>query len=182
MASWFIARHVLYMMTCWSIYTDLPVHTPSACYRGSAQNLSGPFPVPEGWGYLLEPFRDPVGTVCWNRKIWWGFLSCLLFLQVILIIWFGMVLRVAVRVLSGGSADDVRSDDEGGEEEEDEEEFEYEEAQVLEEEVGVEAIDLKGWERRTGVKRPASSSAVSLPGHSDRKELLNRIGCEKQIE
>ena len=58
----------------------------------------------------------------------------------------------------------------------------YEEARPLEEEVGVEALDLKGWERRAGVRRPASASGVSLPGHSDRKELLGRIGCEKQVD
>ena len=75
----------------------------------------------------------------------------------------------------------TRSDDEGAEEEEeeDEDEFIYEEAQPLEQEVGVEELNLKNWERRTGMKRPASSSGVSLPGHSDRKELLGRIGCDK---
>ena len=51
-----------------------------------------------------------------------------------------------------------------------------------EEEVGAESLDLKNWERRTGIKRQASSSGVRLPGHSDRKELLGRIGCEKQVE
>lgn len=94
-----------------------------------------------------------------------------------MIMWFVVIIRIAMRVLKGNSAEDLRSDEEG-----EEEEFEYEEAQPLEEEVGVEAIDLKGWERRTGVKRAANSSSVSLPGHSDRKELLNRIGCEKQID
>lgn len=88
-------------------------------------------------------------------------------------------MKLVIRVLRGGNADDPRSDDEAGEEEE---EYEYEEAQALEEEVGVEAIDLKNWERRTGVKRPAATSGVSLPGHSDRKELLGRIGCEKQVD
>jgi acyl-CoA-dependent ceramide synthase len=105
-------------------------------------------------------------------------------LQAICIFWFAMIINVAVRVLRGAGADDVRSDDEGDEEEEEDEmEFVYEEAQAFEEEVGVEEIDLKSWERRSGVKRTTtSSSGVSLPGHSDRKELLNRIGCEKQID
>ncbi|KAI0120661.1 TLC domain-containing protein [Xylariales sp. AK1849] len=180
MASWFMARHVFYLMTCWSIYADIPKHIPDACYRGSAQDLTGPFPVPDkGWAHLFEPFQDPTGTVCWDYQIRWGFLSSLLFLQVITIMWFVLIIRIAIRVLQGGSADDVRSDDEAGEE--DETEFEYEEAEPLEEEVGVEALDLKSWERRAGVKRAASSSGVSLPGHSDRKELLNRIGCEKQV-
>ncbi len=96
-----------------------------------------------------------------------------------MLVWGFMIVRVAMRVLSGNGADDSRSDDEADEEDE----FVYEEAQPLEEEVGVEDIDLKNWERRSGVKRQASSSTgVSLPGHSDRKELLGRIGCEKQVD
>jgi len=110
-----------------------------------------------------------------------GFLSYLLILQVMMFMWSVFIIRVAVRVLKGNSAEDIRSDEEE-EEDEEQEEFEYEEAQPIEEEVGVEAIDLKGWKRRTGVKRAASSSGISLSGHSDRKELLNRIGCEKQID
>lgn len=169
-------------MTCWSVYSDLPRLVTPACYKGSADNLQGPLPVPSDWSHLLEPFRDPAGTVCWNDNIMFGFLSYLLILQVMMVIWSTFIVQVAVRVLQGNSAEDIRSDDEGGEGEE-EEESEYEEVQPLEKEVGVEAIDLKGWERRHAVKRAASSSGVSLPGPSDRrKELLNRIGCEKQID
>ncbi|RYO97942.1 hypothetical protein DL765_010987 [Monosporascus sp. GIB2] len=54
--------------------------------------------------------------------------------------------------------------------------------QPIEEEVGVEGIDLKQWERRSGVKGATSSTAISFSRHGDRKELLNRIGCEKQID
>ncbi|KAK7915305.1 hypothetical protein PG985_013008 [Apiospora marii] len=180
MVAWFMSRHVFYGMACWSVYTDIPKQIPIPCFKGTDDNLIGPFEAPEGWSHLLEPFRDPSGTVCFTNNIRWGFLGCLLFLQVITIAWFITIIQVAIRVLKGGAADDVRSDGEG--EEEEEEEYEYEEAQPFEEEVGVEAIDLKNWERRTGVKRASSSSGVSLPGHSDRKELLGRIGCEKQVE
>lgn len=128
---------------------------------------------------MLEPVREPAtGTVCYNDVVRWGFLGCLLFLQAITIFWFFMIIQVAIRVLKGAGAEDIRSDDE----DEEEEDYEYEEAQPFEEEVGVEALDLKNWERRTGVKRTATSSGVSLPGHSDRKELLGRIGCEKQVD
>ncbi|KAK8062043.1 sphingosine n-acyltransferase lac1 [Apiospora phragmitis] len=178
MVTWFFTRHVFYGMACWSVYSDIPKQIPIPCFKGTDDNLIGPFQAPEGWSHLLEPFRNPSGTVCFTDNIRWGFLGCLLFLQVITIAWFITIIQVAIRVLKGGAADDVRSDDEA----EEEEEYEYEEAQPLEEEVGVEAIDLKNWERRTGVKRASSSSGVSLPGHSDRKELLGRIGCEKQVE
>lgn len=176
--SWFLARHVFYLMILWSIKFDVRQSIPVACYSGVGEDLKGPLPVPDGWGALLEPFYNPRGTVCLTENIRWGFFSCLLALQVITLAWFCLILKLVVKVLRGGNADDPRSDDEA----EEEEEFEYEEAQPLEEEVGVEALDLKNWERRTGVKRSAATSGVSLPGHSDRKELLGRIGCEKQVD
>ncbi|CAJ2504115.1 Uu.00g115090.m01.CDS01 [Anthostomella pinea] len=179
--SWFFARHLFYGMACWSIYTDAPAIMPMGCFHGSHANFTGPTPLPEGWSHYLEPFKDQQGALCFSESVVWAFLYPLLALQAITIFWFFMIVRVVIRVLKGGVADDPRSDDEA-EEDEFEEEFEVEEAQPVEEEVGVDAIDLKCWERRTGVKRSASSSAVSLPGHSDRKELLGRIGCEKQVE
>ncbi|KJZ75217.1 hypothetical protein HIM_05411 [Hirsutella minnesotensis 3608] len=185
MLSWFVARHVFYVITCWSIYAHTPDIMPSGCFRGPASNLVGPEPTPKGYSYLIEPFLNPNGRVCYNNTVKWAFLAPLLLLQVITIIWFTMIVRVAIKVLRGDGAEDTRSDDEGAEEDDEDEvddEFIYEEAQPLEEEVGVEALNLKGWERRTGIKRQASSSGVSLAGHSDRKELLGRIGCEKQVE
>ncbi|KAM0562716.1 hypothetical protein ACHAPJ_001553 [Fusarium lateritium] len=179
--SWFVARHVLYIAVCWSIYADTPRIMPTGCFKGTNENMIGPINPPAGWGYLVDPFINPEGLVCYNETIKWSFLAPLLFLQLITIGWFTMIVRVIIKVLNGGDAEDVRSDDEGGDEEE-EEEFVYEEAQPLEEEVGVEDLDLRNWERRSGVKKQASSSGVSLPGHSDRKELLGRIGCEKQVD
>ncbi|KAI1323600.1 TLC domain-containing protein [Xylariaceae sp. FL0255] len=179
MISWFVARHVLYNVVCWSIYRDAIQVMPVGCFYGNNNNLTGPFPIPDGWRHWVEPLRNPEGALCFSQTTVNGFLTTLLSLQVITIAWFFLIVRVAIRVLGGDSADDPRSDDEAGS---DEEEFEYEEAQPLEEEVGVESLDLKGWERRAGVKRVASASGVSLPGHSDRKELLGRIGCEKQVD
>lgn len=181
MVSWVLARHVLYLIVCHSIWKDIPRIIGSVCWHGPDSNKTGPFPPPDNWGHLLEPLREPgTGTVCFTDTITKAFLICLMFLQAITIFWFFMIVQVAIRVIKGAGAEDIRSDDEEGEEEE--EDFEYEEAQPFEEEVGVESIDLKNWERRTGVKRSANSSGVSLPGHSDRKELLGRIGCEKQVE
>jgi acyl-CoA-dependent ceramide synthase len=107
-----------------------------------------------------------------------AFLGTLLVLQVITAIWFVAIVRVAVKVCRGGSAEDIRSDDEG--EEEEEAEIEYEELPPLEEEVGVEDINLVGWERRSATKRGAHASGVTIS--STRKELLNRVGCKDQIE
>lgn len=178
--SWFITRHVFYPIVCYSVWKHTPVAIPSGCYHGSQDNLTGPTPIPDTWGHLLEPYINPGGTVCFGDGVRWAFLSALLFLLGLTLVWFTMIIKVVTKVLRGASADDIRSD--GEEDEAESLEYEYEEVQPLEEEVGVEDIDLKGWERRSGVKRAATTSSVSLPGHSDRKELLGRIGCEKQVE
>jgi very-long-chain ceramide synthase len=158
----------------------------TGCFRGTGNTISGPFPIPEkGIGYLLEPLFDSQGLVCYDSRVKWSFLTALLSLQAIMIVWFFMIIRVAIRVIRGEGADDGRSDeeDDGLDEDEDDEEFVYEEATPLEEEVGVGEIDLKAWERRAGNKRQTTTaSGVSLAGHSDRKELLGRIGCEKQVD
>jgi very-long-chain ceramide synthase len=172
-------------MVCWSIFAQTPHLLTTGCFRGDNENLTGPHDPPPGWGYLLEPFLDFKGHVCYDWTVKWAFLAPLLMLQVIMVLWFLMIVRVAVKVIRGDGADDVRSDGEEEEEEEGldgEEEEEEEVAEPLEEEVGVEELDLKNWERRTGVKRQAGSTGVNIPGHSDRKELLGRIGCEKQVE
>lgn len=185
MLTWFVARHVIYLMVCWSIYADTPRIIGDACYRGGMNDLQGPLPIPkEGWSHVFEQFYDPQGYVCFGRNARNTFLATLLFLQLITIVWFSMIVRVAIKILNGGAAEDTRSDDEGGEEEEEEEDVDVD-GQPLEVEAGVEDIDLKAWERRTGVnktKRTGASTGISLPGHSDRKEFLNRIGCENKID
>ena len=107
----------------------------------------------------------------------------LLSLQVILLVWFGMIMRVAWKVIQGGEGEDPRSDDEGEEEEDDEPARTKEpfiEVPPLEEEVGVESINLnnrKASPARRFRKGAGTASGVTL--HSDRKELLGRIGCDK---
>ncbi|KAH8886467.1 longevity assurance proteins LAG1/LAC1 [Thozetella sp. PMI_491] len=182
MLSWVVARHIFYMMVWYSAWAHTPRVIGNSCYKGPSTNLTGPFFPPEyknGGLYLLEPLWSSESQICFDQNLQWSFLTTLLFLQAIMLVWFRAIVRVAIRVIRGDGADDVRSDDEG---EEEEDEIEYEEAQLLEEEVGVDEIDLKNWERRTGIKRQSSTSGVSLPGHSDRKELLGRIGCEKQVD
>lgn len=186
MVSWFIARHVLYLTVCYSVYAHSHPIIPDGCFKGPNANLTGPFDAPVNRGpiYMLEPLWETDGVVCYDKPVKWWFLSMLLFLQVVTLVWFTMIVRVAINVLKGSGADDSRSDDEGdGLEDDEEDEFVYEEAQPLEEEVGADELDLASWERRTGAKRQASAATgVSLPSHSDRKELLGRIGCEKQVD
>lgn len=180
--SWIIARHVLYSFTCWSVYTDLPRIQKEVCYHGSADDLQGPFTVPtSGWSHLLEPFHDPKGTVCFNNNITYAFLSFLLFLQVMMIMWFVFIVKIVIRMFQGKPAEDVRSNSEAedsGEEIEDEEDMQR--PQYLEREVDAEDIN---WAARTSAAKVSNSGgSIQFRGHSDRKELLNRIGCEKQID
>lgn len=170
---WMLSRHVFYLMICWSIYFDFPRLAPFACYRGTADHLKGPLPVSPAWSDLLEPFRDPGGIVCLNNVTLYGFLFYLLTLQVMMALWSVSIIRVAFRVLNGKRAEDIRSDaeDEGVMDEDDGEED-------IEQEVGVEAVQLKRRECHASMRIVSGSSGVSL---TDRKELLNRIGCEKRI-
>ncbi|KAL7920176.1 TLC domain-containing protein [Trichoderma austrokoningii] len=178
---WLATRHVFFLMVIYSVYFDAPAILPQACFRGGMNDLQGPLPQPSGWSWLLEPFVQPEGLVCFNQSILSGFFIYLVALQGIMAMWSYAILKVVVKVLSGHNAEDIRSDDE----EEDEEVDSLEEENgLLEEEAEVDDGIVKAWERRNRVvpKRGASSSSLHLPGHSDRKEFLNRIGCEKQID
>ena len=186
MVVWFVSRHVLYMRVCYSIWVDIPKEIKYGCYWGSNQDLHGPIDTPNDFNHLTQPFKDPEGLVCWNNGIKWTFLGMLLSLQVILLIWFGMIMRVAWKVIKGGEAEDSRSDDE----DEDEEDIQpqhkpyqnspYIESPPLEEEVGVEAINLNSRKSSPGRRyRKGGGTASGVTLHSDRKELLGRIGCDK---
>jgi acyl-CoA-dependent ceramide synthase len=189
MITWFLSRHIFYLTVVYSIYHDLPETIKYGCYQGSNANLQGPFEPPNDFSHLTMPFRDPEGLVCYYNVTNGMFLTLLLSLQVILLIWFGMILRVAWKILQGGGAEDSRSDDDGEEEEDEEEVLTlaiktqndlYTEALPLEEEVGVEGINfssLKPISARRYKRGTGGSSGVSLG--SDRKELLGRIGCER---
>lgn len=200
MITWFVARHVLYLMVFYSAYEDTKERMPYACFGKKGEIVEAPS-TSDSFVQLIQPFRDPEGIICFNPKVKWTFLGMLLALQAITLIWFGMILKVAWRILKGGIAEDSRSEDEQEEEEEVEVQAKEESrngfieiSSYVEEEVGVEAINFKG--RRTigpsaikTTKRKyrkstgsATAGMITLAGHSsDRKELLGRIGCEKTI-
>lgn len=189
--SWFIARHIFYLAVCWSIYDHVPVEMPYGCYNavtGAKTSNDGGNVVLSN---VLHAYTGSGADVCFNQKIHYGFLGLLLALQVITIIWFGMICRVAYGVIMGKPADDTRSDDEGEDEEEEEVDtldtvrnFATKEPELQlapqEEEVGVESLRFNKRRPSPAAKRTSTksrASGISIPG--DHKELLGRIGCDK---
>ncbi|KAK8234392.1 TLC domain-containing protein [Phyllosticta capitalensis] len=211
--SWTVARHVLYLMVMHSIWSIVPVVMPYGCYDSVSGSMLPDSPTTPANGgseiakEILQPFRDPGGVVCFNDRIRMSFLGLLGGLQVITVLWFYMIIKVAYRVLAGQGADDTRSDDEGEDEEEEshrpngadpEDSLRRHEKpgtealkiatldqKPLEQEVGVEGLAFNTPTRRRSerlYKRTAPrTSGISIPGHSDRKELLGRIGCDKPV-
>ncbi|KAK7403380.1 Sphingosine N-acyltransferase lag1 [Neonectria punicea] len=113
LVSWVFTRHIVYCIVCWSIYADIPGIIGETCFRGPADDLQGPLPIPEGYRYMLEPFWNPQGLVCFGRTVTWSFLAPLLLLQGMNMVWFAMIVRVALKVIRREGAEDNRSDDEG---------------------------------------------------------------------
>ena len=191
-------------MICWSIYADVPTAMFYGCYNSASGDRISEDGGSQVLKHVLQSFRDPGGEVCFNESIRLSFLGMLLALQGIMLAWLVMILRVAWGVISGKGADDSRSDDEGEATEEDlqderEVPLQSQEHPVQrnnhqpsaakkkefwpkEEEVGVEGLSFA--KRRVSPvnsyrKSGSRSSGISIPGHSDRKELLGRIGCDK---
>ncbi|KAF2758389.1 longevity assurance proteins LAG1/LAC1 [Pseudovirgaria hyperparasitica] len=198
--AWFVARHVLYLAVCYSTYVHVPEVMPYGCYDSVTGEKLAETEESGIMTHILQSFRDPGAPVCFNKRIQSNFLAFLLALQVVTLIWFYMIIKVAYKVVTGQGADDVRSDDEG--EDEEEEDFDVDEdleahhlngmVQLpLEEEVGVEGLHftrqgspskgsgVKGYRRNGNKSGSSRSSGISIPGHGDHKELLGRIGCDK---
>lgn len=103
MATWVIARHVLYLMVVYSAYRDTQDTMPFACFDKHGERVEQPTAISNSFAQVMQPFLDPDGIACFNPKVKWTFISMLMALQVITLIWLGMILRVAWRILRGFS-------------------------------------------------------------------------------
>ncbi|KAH1493835.1 hypothetical protein LV164_007566 [Aspergillus fumigatus] len=179
MVTWLITRHIFYPLLCWSIYKDVPDAMAYGCYSGSTAEMISTDGYPNRFRYLFNPFLDINGPICMNRTVKWIFLGFLLALQLLSLIWFVMVVRVAVNVLRTGNAEDTRSD---GEEEEEEVEVRPVGKDALNNNpVGVDGANAD-WRRASSGSasvRPRARGRIPLGDQSDRKALLGRIGCDK---
>ncbi|KAF2469485.1 longevity assurance proteins LAG1/LAC1 [Lindgomyces ingoldianus] len=204
MAVWVVTRHIFFPFVCWSIYAHTPSAMAPGCYLpdGSVVLASSAEQYDALGGNnifsnILQAYLNREGPICWNPTIRWSFLYLLLALQVILLFWFAMVIKVAYKVITGQGADDDRSDDEDEDLDigvEDEHRPDLKTSHPLhtvksapewlpvEQEVGVESLTFVR-KASPGVRYKRSSgsrtSGISIPGHGDRKELLGRIGCDK---
>ncbi|KAL2062431.1 hypothetical protein VTL71DRAFT_6697 [Oculimacula yallundae] len=114
--SWLMTRHILYLQLCWDIHRDVPGEKTMlfGCYNGSTNRRIQDMPdQPDYFAHLLWPFQDLDGVICLNTEVKYIFLGMLLLLHTLSSIWFVMILKVIVGILSGKSAEDIRSEDEG---------------------------------------------------------------------
>ncbi|KAF5718234.1 sphingosine n-acyltransferase lag1 [Fusarium mundagurra] len=172
--SWVLCRHTAFPMVCWSVYVhSLAIAGPN-CFIGSGNNIIGPSEVPAaGYFYLFEPLIYTNGRVCYDYTIKTLFVSGLLFLEAFMLVWFVMIVKLVIRVLRGGNAEDTRSDNE---EEESEEQLPIK--------VEVDADKLQFPKKYPSGGRGTSSvfqSARVTNISKDRKGYLDRIGCEQRI-
>ncbi len=166
---------------------------PFACYSGATEELeTDANKLGSKWRYA-EPFFDQKGTICLDSSVKSVFLGLLLMLQVLSIVWFGMIIKVALSLVKGESANDTRSSDEdeaGDEEDEEDEEDEKGQKEKLKCEEAIsngkpQHPTLDGKARASGSDSPPPrqtslfqrGTGIRVPGSRDRKELIGRVGC-----
>lgn len=172
-------------MLTWSIYKNLPGKLTYGCYSGATGEMTSTNGYPDAFAYMFGPLRSLENPICMNGTLKWIFLSFLLALQGLSIVWFGMIVRVAYKVIHTGAAEDSRSD------EEDEVEVDGQAALngsvrlAAKESVSVAPVVN---DSAPGLDRRRSNGAASVRARgrgrvpfdqSDRKALLGRIGCDK---
>ena len=175
MVTWLFSRHVFYLTLCWSIYKNVPAHMAYGCYSGATGEMISSDGYPDRWGHLFYPFVDLEGPICMNRSIKWIFLSFLLAIQTLSVVWFAMVIRVAVGVLRTGNAEDERSDEEEAAEEEESE------TGVKDGTNGAAMASESTGRNGPAAVRSRGRGRVRLGDQNERRALLGRIGCEKPV-
>ena len=175
---WIISRHIIYIPVCWSIYRDVPDVMPYNCYSASTGEVKDTATL-SSWRYL-EPFYTQGGTICLDRKVKWVFLGALLTLQVLNIVWFMMIAKVAYKIVRHGAADDSRSSDE--EEVDEEDEIKSEEKGYLnghanmtpDDKLRTTTADPKPRQQR---RLQRSGPRLRVSKSKDNKDLIGRVGC-----
>ena len=182
LATWLVARHGIYNKLSWSIYRDVPRVMPFACYSGDTMELETDPKKLGRWRYF-DPFFNQKGTICLDSTVKSVFLGLLLMLQVLSIVWFVMIIKVALTVLKGEDASDTRSGDEDEGEENEEEELEGKGETCDVRANGKPKRSANGKAVASGNEAPPRQNGlfqrggIRVPGSRDRKELIGRVGC-----
>lgn len=170
--AWFVTRHVIFPVLCWSIYINLPGVLSYGCYSGKTAELLSTNPYSDQFATLFNPYLSGDGAFCMTPTVKWIFLSALLFLLGLSLLWFTMIVKVVITFVRTGKSEDSRSDDE------DEEEAEQSENEDSETTAERSSGSESAWRRANGSVRTRRGGGRVL-GDSDRKALLGRIGCDK---
>ncbi|KAF3491966.1 TLC domain-containing protein [Arthroderma uncinatum] len=186
LGTWVIARHFIYMGLWWSIHKTVPADVPFGCYSGATgkQISTG---SPDLFFHIFSPFLDLNGPICMTNTVKTIFLGMLLLLQVLSLIWLGMIIKVALGVIWGGSsAEDTRSDDEGEVDDAEPKEKATVSARNTNTSTSSEGTSWSRSVMANGsnhqshpVRIRMTRGRVTLSDHNDRKTLLGRIGCDK---
>jgi very-long-chain ceramide synthase len=178
----------MYLQLCYNIYTDVPGPNTMlyGCYSGKTNELLTDIPEqPDYFSHLLWPLQDLDGVICLNVEVKYIFLGMLGLLQLLSMIWFGMIIKVIAGMLMGGNAEDTRSDDEEEMEEikgEHEPEKKQKPMDVTDLNVCVGGNSTSEMDKGPVMLSPRTrptSTRRRLMAAENRKELLGRIGCEK---
>ncbi|KAH8697273.1 putative longevity-assurance protein [Talaromyces proteolyticus] len=177
--TWFVSRHVIYPALCWSIFKNIPVALPYGCYSGKTAVMYTANAYPNRFAYLFGPYLNEEGPICMNQTVKWIFLSFLLFLQGLSMLWFTLIVKIAINAVRSGNAEDSRSDGEDEEGEEEDEETENQSNETARAALADRNSNAESsWRRANGSVRTRRGHGRVL-GDSDRKALLGRIGCDK---
>lgn len=170
-----MTRHVIFPILCWSIYQNIPKVLPYGCYSGKTAEMISTNAYPDRVAHLFGPYLSDEGPFCMNMTVKWVFLSSLLFLLGLSLLWFTMIVKIAVNFIRSGNAEDSRSDDE------DEEEAENTEHEGSETTAERSSGSETSWRRSNSAVRTrrVGGGPGRVLGDSDRKALLGRIGCDK---
>ena len=175
LATWLVARHMIFVSLLWSIYRDVPGVMDYGCYSGATGISEDPDRL--GMWRYMEPFFDQSSTICLDGKIKWAFLGGLLVIQVLSLVWFVMIIKVAYGILKSGAAKDTRSGDENEEDEEEDKEAE-EEPRSHSPSSASTSIRIQVATRDAGlIQSGFFGGRIRIPGSRDRKEVLGRVGC-----
>jgi very-long-chain ceramide synthase len=112
LVSWPYTRHYLYNLLLISVYFDLPV----ILHRDNRNNPTYQIMPRKGGGsWGAGYYWNPQQGYYFTYEVHMAFIALLATLQAILLLWFAMIIRLAIRVVRGTHAEDDRSDDEDDE-------------------------------------------------------------------